>query len=86
MTTKHDVIRVFKEHPEWTSIEIADELGCCDTYVRATLHRNNLKLAKRTRNHYRDRINQLEQQLSASQEALVVALDLLISERRLRNG
>lgn len=39
--TKHDVLRVFDADPTKTSVEIAQELDCCDAYVRATLKRND---------------------------------------------
>lgn len=77
MTTKHEVIRVFKQHPEWTSTQIADQLDCCDSYVRATLHRNGLKLVRRTRNHLRDRVEELEKQLCATNEAMAAVLKLV---------
>ncbi len=48
MTTKHEVISLHKQHPEWPSVQIARELDCCDSYVRATFKRNGLKLMRRT--------------------------------------
>jgi len=47
MVTKHDVIRVHQEHPEWCSTEIGRELGCDSAYVRATAQRNGLTLANK---------------------------------------
>jgi hypothetical protein len=44
MTTKHDVIRVHREHPEWTARQIADDLDCSREYVSATARRNGLTL------------------------------------------
>ena len=46
MTTKYDVTRVNKQHPDWTAREIAEALGCCIGYVNATAKRNGLKIAK----------------------------------------
>ena len=46
MTTKHDAIRVHREHPDWHSEQIARELGCVGGYVRETAKRNGLILAK----------------------------------------
>jgi len=42
MTTKHDVIRLHAEHPEWNSEKIAKALGCKSEYVRSTFKRNGL--------------------------------------------
>ena len=44
MTTKHEVLALFRKHPTWTSVELATKLGCHDAYVRTTLKRANLKL------------------------------------------
>jgi hypothetical protein len=46
MTTKQDVIRLNRAHPDWTAREIADELGCNPGYVRATAKRCMLELAR----------------------------------------
>jgi hypothetical protein len=39
MTTRHDVERVRKEHPEWGYGEIAKHLDCLSAYVRKTFYR-----------------------------------------------
>lgn len=44
MTTKHEVIALHKEHPDWTSGQIAWRLGCMAEYVSVTFRRNGLKL------------------------------------------
>lgn len=44
MATKHQVIALHKEHPDWNSEEIASELDCDGGYVRATFKRNGLRL------------------------------------------
>lgn len=46
MPTKHDVIRVHKEHPDWTVRQVADHLGCMREYVTATAKRNGLTFRK----------------------------------------
>lgn len=46
MTTKDDVVRLHREHPDWCAAEIAAALGCESAYVRATARRNNLDLPK----------------------------------------
>lgn len=45
MTTKHEVIAVYRAHPEWTTRQIADHLGCLREYVTATARRNGFKPA-----------------------------------------
>ncbi len=45
MTTKFQVIALFKSYPQWSSRMIAEELDCSSEYVRTTLKRNNLKLS-----------------------------------------
>ncbi|MBD9540130.1 hypothetical protein IB276_11765 [Ensifer sp. ENS04] len=45
MTTKHDVIELFLEHPDWTSGMYARRLGCTSAYVRATLRRSGIQLS-----------------------------------------
>lgn len=47
VTTYDEVLGVFYNHPDWTSVQIARRLGCCSSYVRATLTRHGLKLKKR---------------------------------------
>jgi hypothetical protein len=62
MATKHDVIRLNAEHPDWTSRQIADEINACDEYVRATAYRCELKLGKapnRTKRMEGDTIDEL---------------------------
>ena len=44
MATKHDVIRLHRGNPDWTSVDIAAALGCLPAYVRATAKRNGLSL------------------------------------------
>lgn len=44
MPTKHDVIAIHRQHPDWSSGQIAAALDCDSAYVRATFYRNNLKL------------------------------------------
>lgn len=46
MTTKHHVIALFHKNPSATSTEIADKLDCESAYVRKTLKRNGLILAR----------------------------------------
>lgn len=46
-TNKHQVITCHKLHPRWSSVQIAEHLGCCDAYVRATFKRNGLRLPRR---------------------------------------
>lgn len=46
MTTKHDVIRVHREHPEWAAHQIAAHLGCLSGYVRKVAAREGLDLPK----------------------------------------
>jgi hypothetical protein len=49
MTTKHQVLDVLKAHPDWTSRQVADALGCMPEYVRSTADRNGIQIAKRPR-------------------------------------
>lgn len=51
MTTKHQVIDCYRAYPDWTSNRIADWCGCRPEYVRATLARAKLKLARRHGEH-----------------------------------
>ena len=46
MATKDDVIRLHKQNPTWTSVLIAERLGCLPEYVRATATRQGLDLPK----------------------------------------
>lgn len=46
-TMRDKVVAVFRAHPDWTSQAIADAVGAESEYVRATLRRNGLKLARR---------------------------------------
>lgn len=48
MTTKHEVIALFKKHPDATSGDLARELKCEPSYVRATLKRAGLKLSRKS--------------------------------------
>lgn len=47
MTTKQQVADIYSQHPNWTSRQMADALGCLPEYVRTTLKRLGLKLAVR---------------------------------------
>ncbi len=40
------VVKYFEDNPTATSYEIAEYLNCCDAYVRKTISRNGLKLAR----------------------------------------
>ncbi len=61
MTTKHEVIAVHRDHPEWTSGRIAGHLHCTPEYVSATFRRNGLKLPNSGKKCYVDRFeNQRE--------------------------
>lgn len=44
MATKHQVIQLHREHPDWGSTEIAARLGCMPEYVRSTARRQKIKL------------------------------------------
>ena len=44
MARKADVLRLHAEHPDWSSSEIAEQLDCESSYVRATFYRNGLRL------------------------------------------
>ena len=46
MTTKHEVIRAHRAHPDWGSSRLGRLLGCQSAYVRATAQRNGLKLGR----------------------------------------
>ena len=46
MTTKAEVIALHLKHPDWSSIRIAEALGCDDGYVRKTFHRNGLQFLR----------------------------------------
>lgn len=49
MASKEQVLRLRTKYPDWTSVEIANRLGCSSGYVRATFERNGVKLKKRRR-------------------------------------
>ena len=42
--TKHDVIKVHLQHPDWTAPMIAKFLGCTPSYIHATAKRNGFTL------------------------------------------
>ena len=44
MTTKEDVIALNRAHPDWTSRQLAEALGCLPAYVFKTAMRNGLVL------------------------------------------
>lgn len=44
MTTQYEVLDALEDHPNWSSVEIANALGCSSEYVRATLRRRGRKL------------------------------------------
>jgi len=46
MATKHQVLELFEREPNLSSGEIAARLGCHSSWVRATFHRNGIKLAR----------------------------------------
>lgn len=48
---KENIIRLYKQHPKWTSGRLASELGTHPSYVRNVLRAARLPLAKRHRNH-----------------------------------
>lgn len=52
MTTKHEVIACHREHPDWTSGQIAFHLDCLPEYVSATFRRNGLKLPNSGKREY----------------------------------
>ena len=43
MATKHEVIALHRQHPDWSSGRIAEELDCLPEYVRVTLQRNGIR-------------------------------------------
>lgn len=47
MANKAQVLACWRAHPDWTSTMMADEIGCAPEYVRATLTRNGIRLARR---------------------------------------
>jgi hypothetical protein len=49
VATKQEVIDLNKKYPNWTAVEIANELGCSPEYVGACKHRYGLKFASATR-------------------------------------
>lgn len=49
MATKDQVIRLHREHRDWTASQIAARLNCKPAYVRATAKRNYLILRKGSR-------------------------------------
>lgn len=46
MTTKQQVIDVHRAHRDWGAMQIAEHLGCCGGYVRATARRNRIRLPR----------------------------------------
>lgn len=60
MTTKHEVIALHREHPDWTGGKIAAHLGCLPEYVSATLRRNGMKLPNSGQPRYLHRMVQRE--------------------------
>lgn len=52
MTTKHEVLALHREHPDWTGPQIAEKLDCTPEYVTATFRRNGLKLPNSDRKCY----------------------------------
>lgn len=45
--TAQQVIDLHRQHPDWTSLELAKALGCLSGYVRATAQRQGLSLPVR---------------------------------------
>ena len=44
--TAQSVLDLFKDHPDWTSVQLGDRLGLHPAYIRAVLKRNGKKLTK----------------------------------------
>lgn len=42
MATKHQVLALYRQNPNWSSSDIAAKLDCHPAYVRATITRNGL--------------------------------------------
>lgn len=51
MANKDQVISIHRQHPDWTSSMIAEELECDSAYVRATFYRNGMVLPIRRSNN-----------------------------------
>lgn len=49
ITTKHQVLDILKSHPEWTSRQVADALGCMPEYVRSTAARAGVEIARKNK-------------------------------------
>lgn len=47
MANQAQVLACWREHPDWNSTLIADEIGCMPEYVRVTLNRNGISLVRR---------------------------------------
>lgn len=48
MATKHQVLALYRKHEDWSVCDIAAELDCLDSYVRATIQRADLPPRHRT--------------------------------------
>lgn len=46
MTTWREVVAAHDEHPNWSSVQIAEHLGCTPEYVRATAQRKGLRIER----------------------------------------
>ena len=73
MANRKQVLALFDANPNTTSTAIANKLGCCSAYVRATLSRNGRYLARSK--HMSNKLQDWERQaiidaIGEKQEAL----------------
>jgi hypothetical protein len=90
MTTKHDVMRVHAEHPDWSMAQVAAELGCLRQYVQATCKRYDIPIPRGSKRgvSHKTKARLLEAALRdlrtsaalLTQELLVARPSLFISE------